>query len=391
MGRKHFSFFPIFLLGGDILAYNQNLISFIDTVLLEATAKALQIELKGDFQSLRVAAEAYINLVEYLSETYQSIGHKTTLAQKISAWGNYMHDSEEYSRMMLRLTHFFEERLNAFLGRTVYLAYIDKDGNFSFLDQAQVETLYQKAKKSDPKKARGTIRGQDVPNLNQLPSELKEKMNQSIALRQPVFAEAMRRYGEPAEPPSSDGKKYKAEENLPNTFYWWVSKNRLHHNESNVVPSRIKEAYAEIVINETPETGVGSQSFLNRPSLMDTALMILDGYIESDWIEPAVREDIVKIDSNGDIQFSIKSTSKVSGVFHSAGIRPYLRLAYNILSMPRDLTEQEFKKYLPGLIKLDSVSNLILQAIETNIVPRALEQQLGELYRDKHYNFYKGI
>lgn len=122
----------------------------------------------------------------------------------------------------------------------------------------------------------------------------------------------------------------------------------------------IAEGYAGAVINEDPEVS---------NSKMEHSLEVLwRNHIQKDSLGAAIKGDIV-LDSNGKIQFAIKS-----GSFSTARIRQYILLAYNMLRLnylsPEQLVNVNTFKRLTsgGLSKMaDTLVEYINEKVYTEI------------------------
>ena len=93
--------------------------------IIEKTASSIhQIE-KGDFEALKQAAKVYLDQIGMLSDFYRTTIMKKRIVEKIKDIYSNMRINEKYTQLMLQYQHEFEISLNSFLGRTIYLAYVN--------------------------------------------------------------------------------------------------------------------------------------------------------------------------------------------------------------------------------------------------------------------------
>ena len=126
-----------------------------------------------------------------------------------------MRKESKYTQLMLKYQHEFENSLNNFLGRTIYLTYVNKDGTLNYYDDANIGKLYEKATAN---KGRGNISYGQIFDANDLRQNIKEALKISEMDKKDVYTSAIVRYNQTLQ------KDYNFED-TPNkgSFYW-----RLH-------------------------------------------------------------------------------------------------------------------------------------------------------------------
>lgn len=352
--------------------------SIIQNTTIEATAKVLQEITYGDFKGLQMAAKQFLDQIKILSGIYETAVHQSRLANKIAQVYKKMELSNNYTKMMLQYQHHFENLLNQFLGKTVYLAYVGAEGEINFYNQTHVGQLYKKAI-AQYQGGRGKVFKDKLFDANDLQESLKKDIQESIKIRKPVFLEAQARYYR------NEDQAHMKYNPSKNTFYWWKLRNAQVINKlagwtQPITRSRIVEAYVESVINQDENMG-GSNH-------METSIGALASHIDVDNIPAAIREDVV-YDQNGNIQFSVKSAD-----FRTAKIGPYLNLAYSITQIKQVLTVEEFKKYLPALVRYTEFTKQVLKVINQKVsdsVSQKVSKELEKIYTKNNYHFFLKI
>ena len=344
----------------------------------QVTAEAIYEVTYGDFIGLQTAAKQFLDQIKILSNIYETAINQSRLSDKIARVYKKMETSNNYTKMMLQYQHQFENLLNQFLGKTVYLAYVGAQGEINFYDEAHVGDLYKTAI-AQYQGGRGKVFQKNIFDANDLQESLKKDIQKSINIRRPVFLQAQARYYR------NEDQAHMKYNPSKNTFYWWKLRNSQIINELEgwtdpITRSRIVEAYVESVINQDENMG-GSNH-------MQISIAALASHIDVDNIPAAIREDVV-YDQNGNIQFSVKSAD-----FRTAKIGPYLNLAYSITQIKQILTVEEFKKYLPALIKYTKFTKNVLNVINekaTDKVKEKVEKGLEKIYTKNNYHFFLKI
>lgn len=311
---------------------------------------------EGDFIALKLAANQFINKVENISyqgqRIYSVLINGGSIKKGIAQFYQWMRSSQSFTRQALQLQHQFQEQLNNFLGRTIYLTYVKEDGSLLYLDDTKIGELYAQATKNV---GRGNISASKVEQMTdteKIQDELYKRLKASQELRAHVYKIAIARWQSNVN--NELTKKYDPSKN---TFYWRLYDNHHITGWTNPIATKgiIAQGYAGAVINEDPQV-ISSQ--------LESSLKILyQNHIQKDSIGGAIKGDVV-LNQNGQIQFAIKQ-----GSFSTARFGQYLILAYNIQQI-KQISKEEFMKYLPQLVKLNKITNAIIQNLNDNIEPQ---------------------
>ena len=307
---------------------------------------------KGDFEALKKAANIYLQQVGLLSDLYKNAIAKKRIIEKIQSIYSQMRKESKYTQLMLKYQHEFENSLNNFLGRTIYLTYVNKDGTLNYYDDANIGKLYEKATAN---KGRGNISYGQIFDANDLRQNIKEALKISEMDKKDVYTSAIVRYNQTLQ------KDYNFED-TPNkgSFYW-----RLHDYHitgwtisfSNTGP--IAEGYARAVINDN--------SNISNNDIENSLKILYENYIQKDSVGAAIKGDVT-FGSDKSIQFAIKE-----GSFSTAMVGQYMRLAINIQRLPQ-MSIEDFQKSLPYLIKFGKLVDKIIQVAKNQATEKVREE-----------------
>lgn len=299
-----------------------------------------------DFNKLQAAAKIFLNQVQIVSDLNKRALSQSTVKSKITYIYKSMREDSNYTRQMLEYQHTFETSLNEFLKRKIYLTYVSAEGNLILQDDAAIGKLYQTATAN---KGRGNISAKNIIDADIVDIELQSQIRKSMAMRRNVYKEAISRW-----------KKNEDEAHMnynisKHTIYWWSLYHQKLGGWSNPISNRgpIAEGYAGAVINEDPEV-VNSNIEAGLAALWNN-------HIAKDSIGAVIKGDIV-LDSNGNIQFAIKTGER----FSTAKVGQYINLAYNILQI-KQISATELEQNLPKLIRITKASNNIVQKINESV------------------------
>jgi len=92
---------------------------------------------------------------------------------------------------MLRLQHDFENELNKFLNRKIYLTYVNEDGTLNYYDDANIGKLYAQA---GANRGRGNISASKIFDANDLEENIKNLLEESVKNKKKVYESALIRY-----------------------------------------------------------------------------------------------------------------------------------------------------------------------------------------------------
>lgn len=333
----------------------------ISQALKETADQAVQESDNKDFVIFQTAAQVFLNQIEKLSSEYNARINQKNIKEKIEELYGLMRQNTNYTREILQCQHTFENALDTFLGRTIKLAFVVPDGNIRFYGEAKIGELYSKAAKQW---GRGNITKGKVLKMeeDELEADIKEDIQESMKNKWEVYREALARYNKNRE----EGHMHYSPSK--NTFYWWAiyHKKLMDPGWTDPISNRgpIAEGYAGAVINQDPE--------IDNNDIEMSLYKLWVNHIQKDSIGAAIKGDIV-LDSNGNIQFAVKS-----GNFSTARVQQYIALAYNILQL-KNLTAQQ----LLGNDKLfynlstkgfSEMADQILDALNHGIVGEELDK-----------------
>lgn len=326
---------------------NENVENFIKNITSEAVYKVHQ----GNYSQLKIAANLFLNEVDKIAQRNHKIASQDTIKKEITDIYKYMKEDSENTQQALQLQHIFETQLNDFMGRVIYLTYVDRQGNLNIYDDANIGQLYSQATK-ESKGQRGNISASRMFQTIDLQQDLREKILISISKRKEVYQEALYRWEKNKTQEWDRDKIESGKEYYPskNTFYWRLNDYHIT-GWTNPIQNRgwIAEGYAGAVINEDPSV-ISSE-------LQRSLKALWENHISQDSIGGAIKGDVIWKE-NGNIQFAVKS-----GTFSTARFGQFVRLAYNILQIDI-LTPSQFQKVLPKLVNFKTITNKIIEAAQ---------------------------
>lgn len=328
--------------------------SVVREAIVENTLEEIYNSEYEDFQKLKQAAMTYIRQVQEISNLYEQIISKSKLQDKIREIYVRMREETSFTRLMLDYQHTFETSLNDFLGRKIYLTYVNDDGTFYYYDDLNIGKLYQTATAN---KGRGNISESSIFDANDLEENLQKELKKAADERKKVYTTALERY-----------RKNKVEESMDynpskNTYYWWTIYHRtLRHTDKIVNEGPIAEGYADSVVQQDPNIS-------NNNIEMSLEHLWLN-YIHKDSIGAIEKGDVVLKGTN--LEFAIKK-----GSFSTAMVRQYIQLAYNISQIDM-ITKEELKANINQLSKL---SKAAVQLVEN--LRQKTEDEIENFLLDK--------
>lgn len=318
----------------------------VNNSIIEAAAPDLVEVDYNDFEQLKVAANQFItkveNMINQTLHAHQLIQSKTSIKNSLTIFYQLMRQSTQFTQEALVLQHAFEIQLNNFLGRKIYLGWVNDEGHILYFDQANIGRLYANATAN---RGRGNISAskmKDMIDVNDLQGDLQKRLEESERLRAHVYNIAVARWSG-----NEEDETIKDYNPSKKTFYWRLIDN--HHISGWTKPIATKgviaEGYAGAVINEDPN--------VISSNLEQSLKVLYENHIQKDSVGAAIKGDVVW-NENGNIQFAIKE-----GSFSTARFGQYLNLAYNTIQINM-ISAQEYKNYLPKLVKVSKVADAIL-------------------------------
>ena len=330
----------------------------VQSTLRTVTAQSIFQSDKQTFDALKQAANIYLKRVGILSDFYKNTIAKKKVSEKIRDIYSHMRENEKFTQQMLRYQHQFEQALNTFLQRKIYLTYVKDDGTLNFYDDINIGKLYEQA---GANRGRGNISSSKIFDANDLEENIKNILNESVKNKKMVYLSALQRYHKTQKEESFVYNPSK------NTFYWRLN-DSYHitgwtHPFSNTGP--IAQGYAGAIIND-------EKNEISNDSIEKSLYLLYTNYIEKDSIGAAIKGDIIYNKDNS-IQFAVKK-----GSFSTAMVGQYMNLALNIQRL-KQITKEDFEKILPRLIKMTKLTNQIIDIANGEATQQIREKVLSKL------------
>lgn len=304
----------------------------IQEVLKNTVSKSLYDNNNQDFLILQRQAQKFLTNIRNYSNIFEESKKKDSLKKGLTKIYDSMKKDTELTQNLIIEAHHFENAVNTFLQRTMYLTYVKDDGTLLFLDETHTGELYRQATANA---GRGNISKEKITDINDLIQELNKKIQKSVARNKPIYTSAVYRW---------------------NKTNWGPKKHFYYKEDGKWKPSkrvrtrgRIAEAYVQLVIDE------------NKTTDKELGLKLLDERIEIDNIPAVVKGDVV-YDAMGNIHLAVKE-----GSFSTAKIGSYYNLAINILSIKRPPSKEDFQKALPKLVRLSATADKIIEEMNKEI------------------------
>jgi hypothetical protein len=278
----------------------------VEKEFLEVASQAVLEEEEEPFAKLKNAAKIFLKNVEGFYEENSQLTNAISAKSNIQKIYAQMKNSEQETQRLVLETFSFEEAVNEFLNRNIYLTFVKDDGSILFFEKESVKEIYGNVTRN---KGRGGFRKikESLPQAN-LEKSLQTLINDSIQEYSSVYTTALERYRD-----KKNGKR----------FYWIREKsNRRKYTKKISDEGRIAEGYAESVLNQ----------HFQKNNDIEKNLSILENYIKKDFIFGFLKGDIILKETSGlpsvSVQFAVKkenaSTEKIG---------PALAFAYNILQI----------------------------------------------------------
>ena len=310
----------------------------------EVASQALLEEEEDPFTKLKSAAKIFLENVEGFYEENSQLTNAISASSNIQKIYAQMKNSEQETQRLVLEMFSFEEAVNEFLNRNIYLTFVNKDGNILFFEKDSVKEIYGDVHKN---RGRGTFRKikEDLPQAN-LEKSLQTLINDSIKEYSPVYTTAIERY---------EDKKNSSR------FYWRDKRNARHYTQKISDKGRIAEGYVDSIVNQ----------YFQKNNDIEKNLFILKNYIEKDFVFGILKGDIVLKKTSGlpsvSIQFAVKKENA-----NTEMIGPALTFAYNILQI-RSLTSS---------FLWDSKKNTYTKAFETLARQKSLNKGAKKIIQD---------
>lgn len=312
----------------------------------------------GDFEKLQRLASSFIENVNIIRTHYQRVDNQSNLTTQLAQIYEAMRYEEGAVNDIIRQQQLFEEGLDKFLGRKIYLSYVYESGKVAFGDDFVLEQLYKEA---TAQRGRANISESKLTEelFDQIKDEklisIKQQLNDSAGRKQVVYQKALGRY--------KDSKKYKKDKSeFINTYWWqkqppdppfeigWTSK------INNI--GDIAEAYVDAVVHEQAEDWDASTETIEYH-----LYWLWHKYIQRNTTPAILRGDVVAQNDGGlQIHFAVKS-----GSFSTARLGQYYRFAQNIKKI----------KFLRAEDLLDESSSIFKTLISSSKATTALIEKIN--------------
>lgn len=343
-----------------------------DSIQKELVPEVIKVT-EGDIQQIKKAAFYFTTEVQ---KVYENAIRNLGLIQKESFKNgrqilyNYMRQSGNFTRQILRLQHYFEAQLDNFLGRKIYFTWVDqRSGNILYLDEVETGEVYGKASRASHGFGVGSVKGTSVLSTVRAHSRKEDKITQIITSTTSTMEQALKQKLQE----SQHKRKFvylnavlRTKQPRSGNRFWWRPSNqrkRTYTIRFNGT-GRIAEGYVDAVVNEDPNI----EAYSEGDALENSLKYLYLNHIEIENIEGIIKGDVV-MESNGNIQFAVKT-----GNFNTASFGPAYILATEI-QRGDFLSKQDLQKRIPELIQTQQVALNILQKIYID-VEKQLNSQL---------------
>lgn len=325
------------------MASNEN---EVQSVIIDITSKDFVIAEEGNFQSFKMTAQKFIDeVLKYyqMSIRTQRVIKTENLKNGLQYFYQYMRENTNFTQNILQLQAYFEQQLNNFLGRTINLAWVSKEGHLTFIDEAYIGQIYTKA---FGQFGRGGIDQSTLDNINSnIEQALINKFKESQQLRIGVYTTIRDRWLDP--------------KNKQKFYYhgYYQNFNRRKYTRRFPNLGKIAEGYAETVINSDPEIA-WKQGQPEEKREYSIRRLYERPQIKLDSTAGSLKGDVIfKTDQNsGNIHFAIKE-----GSFSTAKFGQFFALAQKILQI-QEITKEEFQAQMGKLIRINDLTRQVLQA-----------------------------
>lgn len=315
---------------------------------------------------LKRAALNFLHQIDEITTVWYNTERLANLGKiDLSAIKKAMQSKDEIARKLISQQYIFQSVLNKFLDRKIYLAWVDlESGEIYFGTEEEERIFYQQTakKKAD---GRASIKSKEMEtkfkkasefnNFNEN-SKLNKLFQKTIEMRQKhyneIFTLVMSRW-------MANHDKAQA---MKGTHYYYYNKyrNQIWWNENEMYDplwswskkvnrGNISQAYVSLIMGNDKDDD--DMEFSKNPGEEDVKKYW--SYMQHHHIlnnKPGIAGGDVTMkllqDNNISIQFSVKAGEQ----FNTAGIIPYIKTAYIILSLDdQKLTKEQLEKVLKNI------------------------------------------
>ena len=351
---------------------DNNLIN-IENEIIQKTSSAVYYQEKGNIQELIQNAKNFLNNINFINNSLLTKGLKQQLQEYV------LNIEKDNTTLIYSYIATFETQINLFLGRTIYLTYVTKQGDLKLYDDFEIFSIYSQVK--DIQQGKGRIRADDELNryTEMQNLQLIRKIQNSLSNKKRVYTIAIERYDKPADLTGQNGMRYKIN-GLSKTFYFRLFD---HFINWSCITSRgqIAQAYSDAVINE--DISIDDSSVSNLEYSLYRLSERLETVNAANSISALLKGDIT-LESNGNIQFAIKSRN----LFNAPAIRQYIIFAYNIIFF-KDIflqNPEKIQKNLEHLIN-SQVSSQTMAKQLLEVAGRGSSKKIQEQLEKSTKNF----
>lgn len=354
-------------------------ISTLENTLLDVKSKKYVEIAKVDFNTLKQQAITFISKIRSKEEGFL---HGANFQEIYSTFALNLGKAKNknFMRECFIEAEKLENAINHFLGREILFTAVNPQGEILFYDEEALIEIYKKLGSSGvlvkPNGERygngkGKIsisKSKAVKEFNDAAlREMHARVQEATEKKAQVFQEALARHDD-------EEKNYKKQnKKLQNTFYWWVSKNKLHwyepkYPEKTYNKGRIAEAYVENIVNN-------KWGFNTRLTNLETSLKYLFYSIQLDTVPAILKGDVI-VDDFGNLHLQVKLSNNAS----TAAIGQYIALAYYIISQGEtDLTPEGIKNVLQ---KSQDLNHTAAQDIFVDLFNYASQKAFNENWEE---------
>lgn len=318
----------------------------------EITKTAIQFvpnDIKKNFGNaayLMNAALNFIKDVELIVTRYEHEGKRLSLFQSVNLnqVALVMRHQKNALQELISKQYLFESQVNQFLGRTINFAWADNKGNILFTDEVSARKIYESATiiYKDSQYAGkinfSSMKSKELEDkITTVPTFVRKRYQEAISKRlqkhQALYQEVLQRWQNNNSDHYADGSKNFWYKEHKHTIYWEhppKGTDKFHHHRwawsSNIVNrGPISEGYVDFIFN--PIRGIT----LNEKSIGT----FVTNYVQHDQTPGIAKGDVVMKTSNGKIHIAVKSGEEQQ----TAGIRPYISVAYQIIEFFNNLDQ----------------------------------------------------
>ena len=350
-------------------------IDIVEKSLTSKTAQVLSKEEEQEFLKVQQAAITFLKEIDFLAKTFlhQSQNQLKSIKEAIDMFYGYTFDTPFLQQCFVAVNK-FEYIYNAFLGRQIFLTFVDDNGKILFQGHNATTQFYSNLTKSS-KGGRGNYPSNAGANSyirnfnNIILDNMRQMVNDATAKRSFVYQKALERSNKPMD--------YKSNKSLKEVFYWRTSSNTIRfkgwdeENPKGYNRGHIAETYVDLIINN-----IDNFNFIS--SSLEELLEILSNHIELDKTPGALKGDVVFNASNGTFQFAVKKLGNAS----TATLGPYIAIAF-YLSITQPISAAQFQRKIDMVLQNKrTVANTILSdllEVSKSTLNKHLEEYVNRL------------